>query len=358
MTKDRSAQAVPARFLGRAAELLSQAWGTPVAVVGEENLEHSGHAFVVRLLLSGGPAPSVVLKLAHADPTTAFDRHDVDPWGPAARLWNEWAGLEFLTSLASPQPPVPAFHAGDADLGLLLMEDLGSGPSLADVLLDRSPDRARVALDGYVDALADIHLATLAHVDTFERRRRAFGGEPAAVPALLDGDGQPLLLQGLGALADDADIDAASDAIRWVDGVVRSPGRWRAFNVNDCCPDNNRVYADGRVRLFDLEFCTVQHALLGLAYVRTTMPTCWCQRRLGIEMSEALVRRYQDRLRVGGFDVQPEEFDTALNACEAYWAIETARWHVERALGPGGDDPPVHRHDGLPACFAATAVPA
>ncbi|WP_020579519.1 hypothetical protein [Actinopolymorpha alba] len=334
---DTDVPPLPDEVCVRAGAHLSQRFGTPVSVTAHEVLNHEGHAFVARIRLAGAPVDAAIVKLAHRNDTTgAFDPTDAEPWSPATRLWNEWAGLEFLSSLPEPPAVVPAFYGGDAELGFVLMEDLGAGPSLANVLLADTPERATAALGGYVDAFAAIHLATFEQAPAYDRVRQSLGPVPPQF-ALAPGELATRLPEGLAQLDGGVTIDpAAVGALRWIESLVHQPGSWTAYRANDCCPDNNRVYADGTVRLFDLEFGGVGHALLDLAYLRTMMPTCWCVRRLPAGLSDLLVERYRHRLAAAGREVPPAEFAAALNACQAYWALQSGLGHLGYALDAEG----------------------
>jgi len=54
-------------------------------------------------------------------------------------------------------PVAPRLVAADAQAGILLMEDLGPGPSLADALLAGDRERAQADLVSYAEALAAMH---------------------------------------------------------------------------------------------------------------------------------------------------------------------------------------------------------
>ncbi|MEQ7125470.1 hypothetical protein ABN034_13230 [Actinopolymorpha sp. B11F2] len=331
---------LPEKVCTRAAELLSRHVGKTVAVVGQEILNHDGHAFVARVLLDdGSPLASAVVKMAHRGDGGEFDKDDADPYGPAARLWNEWAGLEFLSSLPTPCTAVPAFYGGDAALGFVVMEDLGAGPSLANLLLGTSAEQARAGLDGYVDALAEVHLATFGRTEAYDDLRSRLGTTAPAHHGFSAAKCLGDLTTPLGILDPTIDLDGdVAEAVAWIDAVLDDPGPWRAFSLNDCCPDNNRVDERGRLRLFDVEFADARHALLDVAYLRTTMPTCWCVRRLVPDLAEDLVQRYRDRLAAGGRATSDADFHAALNACAAFWALLNASWHLEAALEPTGAD--------------------
>ncbi len=333
--------ALPDEVVQRAGVLLGDRFAAPVSVVAYDILNHEGHAIVARLQLTGAPVASAVVKLAHRDDSGAFDADNPEPFSPAARLWNEWAGLEYLSSLPTPCPTVPAFYGGDGTHGLVVMEDLGGGESLAHLLLGRSAERASAAMEGYVDALADVHLATFGRTDGYDSLRARLDGGTTRPDTFGKPEPTRGLLEGFAALDADLSTDGAvGTALDWVDSLVGEPGPWRAFTPNDCCPDNNRVDADGRVRLFDLEFATCRHALLDLAYVRATMPSCWCVRRFEPSRGDALVRRYADRLAAGGRSDLASGIHAPLHACEAHSALWAASFHLPPALEDKGGDRP------------------
>jgi hypothetical protein len=333
---------LPVGVAARAARLLCEHTGDEVRVSGYEPIRPDGHAHVARLLLTGAPFASAILKLAHRGENGEFDPTGTDLWSPAARLWNEWAGLAFLSS-TTPSPPTPRLLGGDADLGFLLLEDLGPGHSLAHVLLGGSPEQARAALEGYVDVLARIHLTTFGRTPEYDRLRTAFG--PPSTMSTLAEHTKGQLFPALAALDDTLALDPdLAAAIGWIDELLAAPA-WQAYSPQDCCPDNNQVDDEGTVRLFDLEFGNYRHALLDLAYVRTVMPTCWCVRRLPEGLSDTLVERYRRHLAAAGQgttgrDPNGPDFGTALDASQAFWALWTLGWHLPAALEPDGAERP------------------
>src|SRR5262249_33228200 len=61
-----------------------------------------------------------------------------EPVGAAASLFNDWAGAQFLSALAAAKPArlpfSPRFYGGDRDVGIIVLDDLGDGPSLVEPL--------------------------------------------------------------------------------------------------------------------------------------------------------------------------------------------------------------------------------
>jgi len=120
----------------RAAEaLLARVWDPGTSVHAAEPIWDRSH--VVRLHL--GADRSVVMK----------KRAGNDSFGV------ELAALEYLNGM--PEPVAPRLVGADADAGILLMEDLGPGPSLADSLLTGDRSRVRADLASYAEALGSMH---------------------------------------------------------------------------------------------------------------------------------------------------------------------------------------------------------
>ncbi|GAB3416965.1 aminoglycoside phosphotransferase family protein [Flindersiella endophytica] len=312
-------EALSGQVIESAAAALSAHFKTPVQVIGQD-LIRDGRSKVARLQLAGAPVGSTIVKLA----------------GDNRALWcNEYAGLAFLSGLPRPPSVVPGFQGGDRELGLVLIEDFGAEHSLADVLLHSDAQTARRAMFGYVDALLGVHLPTFGRGEEYAKLRASLSEDDGGMTQTL-GKTWELLTERLAELDKTLDPSQAEPAKQWIAAVLEADSSWHAFTVNDCCPDNNQVAADGRVRLFDLEFCHVRHALIDLAYVRTTMPTCWCLRRFPEGLDAELVAHYRDRLLAERPELTREGFDSGLAAAEAYLALVNLSWHIDRATQPGG----------------------
>lgn len=172
-------------------------------------------------------------------------------------------------------PPTvrPALVASGTDL--FVVEDLGPGPSLADMLLGGDPDAAERALVGWARTLGDALRATL---------RKGQGAAPEELPAGMEG------LKRLSAALDVDVGGGVDDDAALVASTLARPGPWLAYCPSDTCPDNNRVLPDGSVRLFDFEGAGWRHAALEAAYCRAPFCTCWCVARL----PEGLTQRMED----------------------------------------------------------------
>ena len=114
----------------RAAEtLLTRALGEPGAVQAAESLWDRGHVF--RLRLASGR--TVILKRKRRQ------------WPIGGQLFgDELAALDYLNGM--PVPVAPRLLGADAQAGLLLMEDLGDGATLADSLMAAGRERVQAEL--------------------------------------------------------------------------------------------------------------------------------------------------------------------------------------------------------------------
>jgi aminoglycoside/choline kinase family phosphotransferase len=245
----------------------------------------------------------------------------------------------------APELPVPECYGGDREAGLVVMADLGDGDSMAEVLL-RDPavagpeatDAAVRSFEGYIDAIAALHLATFGTGDRYRAFRTDFGpppNDPLAPSTLLDG------WRELGVHLDVV-LDAAVEAeVAAVEALLAAPGAWEVLSLKDLCPDNNRVLPGGEVRLFDAQYSGLHHGLIDVAYLHTTMPTCWCVRRLPDGLADRLVERYVDRLRAAGHDPgDPLTFARELAMCRVYMALWRGGGAARHAPSQDGDAQP------------------
>lgn len=166
------------------------------------------------------------------------------PEGAAAGLFNDWAGAQFLSGLAAARPTripfSPRFHGGDRAAGLIVLEDLGRGPSLVEPLCGRHLSAAEAALTALAVTLEQMHVATIGSEDAFWSLRRGLGPTTghsflhtpqrvrAELPAL------HATLAGLGVapnVACRAELDAT------LVGLAQ-PRPFQAYTHGDPCPGN------------------------------------------------------------------------------------------------------------------------
>jgi hypothetical protein len=287
-----SSPRVPTLFteavLAETSALLRDAWGTPVELEVESELR--SHVARVRVAAGSGSLPATVIVRAGPDRVGAGTPDDGIGW--AAAFGNEVAGLVFLNAVDETAPFVPDLLADDLERQIVVVEDLGTGASLADLLLGSDPDPAIVALVEHAQLLGHIAATTRDRVDEYRdiRQRVGYLGPAslldelttAEVRGVLDRTGADL------GLAVGADLDAELASI---DAWLADPGAWLAYTPADACPDNN-VWDGHRLRLFDFGFGGLRHLALDAAYSVIPFPTCWCYAPLPAGVTEAMLEAF------------------------------------------------------------------
>ena len=223
--------------------LASVALGAPVT--DPEPLGGSTRSLVLRCLTPSGP---VVVKRYPDGSTAAFTR--------------EVAGLTALDH-------TPDLLAVDRVHGLIVMTDLGSGPTLADLLLGHDRSAAWAGALEWVEALAD---ALGRSRDATAVFGTALGDLSADEPSAAARTGARMLLDDVLGLPPDGALDAELDLVATLDH--RDPAS-DVVSPTDTCPDNAIRTADGW-RFVDLEGATVHHAAYDAAYAAMPFSTCWC----------------------------------------------------------------------------------
>jgi hypothetical protein len=291
-----------------ASEALGRALSVP------EPLGGSARATVLRCRSSSG---TVIVKAYRRDARASFARETV--------------GL----TLASRGPAVLAV---DRFYPLIVMSDLGVGPSLADVLLGSSADVARRALLAWASEYAFLAARTAADSVTWRRSVTDLSLDPSVAPTPLALDlGEcfaelPPLVEGCGASVAGLGID--------LDLVAELGSMFPVFTPGDVCPDNNVVTADDGVRLLDFEGAGLVSAFLAGAYVSMPFATCWCVFRLPPDLASQL----ETSFRAGVAERHPALVDGALwrrglDAGQVAWTVHATVALLPRALGA---DFPMH----------------
>jgi hypothetical protein len=286
-----------------AESLLAQAAGTGVQVRAAEKISDGDH--VARLRLAD--ARTVVLKRRRAD--------DIDD-----RAWvfdAELAALDFLNGM--PEAVAPRLFGADTEAGILIMEDLGPGSSLADSLLGGDRGRAEADLVSYARALAAIHSWSIGRSGEFAQvRERRAGGAPLPEPEWMGviatrKESFLAVMARLGLAAGGAgdDVDELVSLLRGTaaTGLVHS----------DPCPDNTHI-VDGNCRIFDFEISGWGPVALDAAYLLAPFPSCWCFAGLPHAVAEPALQAYRDGVAAAGIDLGPD-WDAVMAAALAGWVV-------------------------------------
>lgn len=210
-----------------------------------EVLRTESRSHVVRARVVGGEVPSVVLK---------HFREDLVCW------LDDWAGLLFLSQRGLRMGP--RLLAGSEEARLFVMEDLGRGQSLEDLLRGEEAHIAEGALLSIVRLTAQMHVRTLGAQAEYDAVRQTL--EPRHERArienaryLLDNAGRlRRWLTAVGAQeapGTEADLEQLARA-------HADPGPFLAFTHGDMAPGNTLFTRDGP-HLLDFEYAGMRHAL-------------------------------------------------------------------------------------------------
>lgn len=324
-----------AQVLAAADRLLRRRHGWTVAEDGSATaLEGSRRSLVQRVPLEGPDGPGSVIVKAYRSSFDAF--------------LNEAAATDFLGSHPALRSFGPRLVTADPDVPLVVLEDLGSHPSLADALLGTDRYHAASALLEWARSLGTLHAATLGRRPEFEQRRVSAAGRRSLPPPERSSRSELVAgvdrLCGLG-VARPALLDREVEAVAALEHV----GELDAFTPSDTCPDNN-IFTPGGLRFFDFEGAGFRHAFLDAAYIRIAFPTCWCVNRLPPDLVLRMEETYREELG----HVAPEVADAAFysdhmaRAC-AWWLLITSGWLLSPLLerdapvGPPGRQPATRR---------------
>lgn len=271
----------------RAAEaLLTRALGEPAVVQAAESLWDRGHVF--RLRLASGR--TVILKRKRGQ------------WPIGRQLFgDELAALDYLNGM--PVPVAPRLLGADARAGLLLMEDLGDGATLADSLMAAGRERVQAELIAYARALGSLHAWSMSHAGEAAGLRARHGQGDEAGPRWRDAvqrGKEPFL-------AAAATLGVASHGVAEEIGQVHRMivgTSYLGLVHGDPCPDNVRLI-DGSCRIVDYEYAGWGPVAYDAAYLLAPFPSCWCFGRLPAEAAGPAVEAYRASLAAAGIELGP-----------------------------------------------------
>lgn len=303
---------------------------TETEVLSEEDRRN----LVVRCSIAGGHGlpDSVLVKQARGD----YDAANLAQWD-SMRLLRDWLGAEFLSAVA-PGEHAPRWLGGDRELGLVILEDLGSQhESLVQPLLGSDASAGERALTALATRLGRMHAQCASRLGEYERLARALHPDLAdELAKARDTDARvaPLCerLRAILPVSVEAEREFR-DALR----AVSNQGAFYTFIHGDCCPDNVFTAGDA-LKLIDFEFARLGSALVDGSYFRMTFPTCWCANRIPDAAVARLESAYRKELSQGCEAARDDaRFGAALCDACAHWVFVTLEWLLERALVEDGD---------------------
>lgn len=227
---------------------------------------------------------------------------------------------------------VPRVMAGDPEARVLLLEDLGTAPSISTLLSDpkSSPDHLLALLCSWARALAALHVESQERLVEYEQARmqrdapKAHGHPVCSViPASVVLGG---LCSGVGISWDP--VRAADDLTR----AVVSVSDYRGIAIVDVCPDNV-LATDAGVRMLDFELAHPTHLLIDAASLAIPFPNCRCGLSLPEEVTADVLEAYRTVLaeRVPAAR-DAASFARELRRCRTVWDLTVLARFLTGAL--------------------------
>lgn len=239
----------------------------------------------------------------------------------------------------------PSLVAESSAPRLVVMDDLGEGGHLAEVLLGPDHGRATATLSGWADAVAGLHRAGSGLREAFERGVQDRSPEPVEVDYL------PAQLAT--AATEWARLATALDVVLpggTFDVLTAVPSRFRveasSLSAADMCPDNNLVHVgtdrvkgsapDGpRLSLLDFEFAVWRPIAWDAAYLHVPWPTCWCAWSLESAAADAALGRWRDAVSQTWPVARGTDFDRDLELATEAWAWLAGSWCLAGLVDDG-----------------------
>lgn len=208
------------------------------------------------------------------------------------------------------------------------MSDLGTAPSLADLLLGGSPQQAADALIAWARGCGELAARSAGRRSEFDD----------LVPASIGGHWLkrriaeiPDLLAGLSIRAPRRLDDELSE----VSGLLL-PGRHDVFSPGDICPDNNLITPDG-VKFIDFESAEFHSAFLDAAYLRMPFSTCWCVFRLPDDLVRSAEHGYRGHLSGVYPDLADDEiWEQGVRRAGTAWTLHALTYLLDRSIAADG----------------------
>ncbi|MFI7674056.1 hypothetical protein [Actinophytocola sp. NPDC049390] len=269
--------------------VLSRRFGARIRLTEPEDLGGSNRSCVVRVRVAVSPfsLPRTLVLKRYLQPS---DEH-------CDSFVREAASYQLFTALASEDRMCPELFAHDPVSRLLVLEDLGRAPTLAEKLLGDDAKGAERALLSYSRSLGRLHATTAGREADFDALQRRLTVPDFKDPLAIDGGSALNDLPGL--LAEELGVQTSVAVLECAERSreLLETGRHRAFSPSDSCPDNNLITSRG-VRFLDLEGGCVRNAIFDAAYLRVPFPSCWCPFALPNGMTDAMLAGWRAEVRV------------------------------------------------------------
>lgn len=286
--------------MAAAEHVLSQRLGAPIKLADPEDLGGHGRSIVVRVRVAATPfsLPKTLVVKRYGPPS---------PDGSPDIFVQETVSYQLLTALAHEERMCPEMFAHDGGQRLVVLEDVGRAPTLAEKLLGDDARSAERALLSWARLLGRLHASTAGREADFDALTRRLGMPRQTDPIAARGhamlDELPELLRARLKVDTSAAVHRFARTTSW----LLEPGRYRAFSPCDTGPYNNVITNRG-MRLRDFEGGCWRNVVLDAGCLRVPFPACAWSYALPAGMPEAMVAAWRAEARHVWPDLDRDEF--------------------------------------------------
>lgn len=275
------------------------------------------------------------------------DKLDKDFDTAIARFSKDWAGLEFLSTLKNSALNVPKFYGGSKKHRFILIEDLGEEHiSLVDSLTLPSKKNAIAALERFMTTLGKFHAVSFSHTNHFQKIIKKIDSNYQDLQIDLSNKLSEMI-ENLSIITKKFSLLITPEISNEIAQVVKSrfmSGPFTTLIHGDICPDNVFDSFQEKLQLIDFEWTYIGNALLDGTYLRMSMPTCWCAKRIPDNIIDHLEVIYrQELIRTIPTAANDLAYNTAYVEACAFWMLKTLNhinnvWDKEE-IGSSGPVP-------------------
>lgn len=291
----------------------ARAW-QPIGLKATKRLD-SEHV-VLRCQVLGGSAgapSSVIVKQMQERPGGAAG------FPPRQMFLNEWASLQFLSDLRS--GCAPQLLASSQAEHLIVLEDLGDGASLIDILFGDNGAEAHRRLAQFGALLGDLQASAYRQEQRFSRIQAAMQASTPVADGSID---VRTVLAPLHAMLDALAVAPPSSfdsTIAAIGAAISDESPFRAFQHFDAGA-HNVISTQHTLKLLDFEFAGFGHGLIDVVGARMAFPAAYRGRRSPAESVEALEASYREHI-VDTIPIAADNrlFDSAIAFASAQWTV-------------------------------------
>lgn len=297
---------------------------------------------IIRCQVQGAAADlpvTVVIKQARNRGNQIYHPDDPSFWSLAYRLFNDWAGAQFLQAVSPVDRFGPRLFAAHRKAGLIVLEDLGDNTSVKHALLGNDSQQAETELLALAATLGRMHAATAGYQPHFEQVRDRLGPrDPTMYPRyawyLQNALGE------LHTLMHEAGIEPPAQLTTQVSALattLANPGPFAVYTHGDPCP-LNWLRHDSALCLIDFEFGGFGPALTDAMHGRMLFPTFGFAQSIPQPVIERMEQHYRSELVMGcGAAADDGAFERATVEACAFWLVFCLIRDLKPALTAHGE---------------------